>query len=113
MHRVLRKSAGSSGSDRPTLVTRGDSMSGVDAAVLPEELLGRVVSVERPVGKLGPVPECSQFGRMIGLGLGHSNRLLSLMLRWRRWRRLDRVGEGIPSENVPRSGDPALMRTEV
>ena len=40
IHRVLRKSS-ATGSDRHSLVTRGDSMSG-----LPEELLGKIVSVE-------------------------------------------------------------------
>src|ERR1700756_4442718 len=74
IHRVLQKSS-STGSDRPTLVTRGDSMSGLDAPVVPEELLGKVVSVERVSGFSLPVPNCSAFHRILGLALDSSDRL--------------------------------------
>ena len=94
IHRVLRKSREAVGSERPSLVTRGDSMTGTDATVLPEEFLGKVVCVESCAGKRGPVPPFSIIRRMIGLSLGHSNHLLSLMLRWRDWRGPERAGDG-------------------
>jgi hypothetical protein len=85
IHRVLRKNS-VAGSDRPSLVTRGDSMTGFDAFVLPEELLGRVVSVEHVSGNPRAVPACSTLRRALGLALGYSDRLRSLVLRWRGWR---------------------------
>jgi hypothetical protein len=63
IHRVLRKNS-VAGSDRPSLVTRGDSMTGFDAFVL----------------------ACSTLRRALGLALGYSDRLRSLVLRWRGWR---------------------------
>jgi hypothetical protein len=101
IHRVLRKSRGA-GSDRPSLVTRGDSMSGYDAAVLPEELLGTVISVERASGPSMRVPACSVIGRMIGLALGYSDRLRGVVLRWHGWR--TRHADAKVSANPMRTG---------
>ena len=86
IHRVLRKLTGTAGSDRPTLVTRGDSMTGFDAPVFPEELLGRVVTIQRTSGRSSAAPRCSIAGRVVGLMLGNSDRLRSVVLRWRDWR---------------------------
>ena len=85
IHRVLCKS-NKAESDRPSLVTRGDSMTGFDAPVFPEELLGRVVSVQRTSGQFFPAPRCSKARRVLGLMLGASNRLRSVVLRWHSWR---------------------------
>lgn len=90
IHRVLRKSS-ATGSDRPSLVTRGDSMSGFDGAVLPEEILGKVISIEGSSGRCLPVPACLKFRRIIGLALGSGDRLRSLVLRWHSWRRRARA----------------------
>lgn len=98
IHRVLRKS---SGSDRPTLVTRGDSMSGFDPSVVPEQLLGKIVSVERVSGFTVPVPACSKFQRALGLTLGHSDRLRSLVLRWHSWRRRIRADSVVSVDRMP------------
>lgn len=85
IHRLLRKTS-ATGSDRPTLVTRGDSMSGFDAPVLPEELLGKIVSVECASRRRVPLRLCSKPRRIFGLALGASDRLRSAVLRWHSWR---------------------------
>ena len=85
IHRVLCKLA-ATGSDRPSLVTRGDSMAGGDAPVVPEELLGKVVSVQRTSGVCSSPPRCSKLQHLLGLILGYSDRLRSLALRYRAWR---------------------------
>jgi hypothetical protein len=100
IHRVLRKQCGTE-SDRPSLVTRGDSMTGSDACVLPEELLGKVVSVERIPGHALAVPACSMLRRMVGLGLGHSDRLRSLVLRWHGRRMAARADRRVSANPMP------------
>src|SRR5579871_1015422 len=86
MHRVMRRASGAAGSERPSLVTRGDSMTGFDAPVFPGELLGRVVSVQRTSGLCFLAPRCSVAERVFGLMLGSSDRLRSVALRWHDWR---------------------------
>lgn len=85
IHRVLSKSDQAE-SERPSLVTRGDSMTGFDAPVFPQELLGRVVSVQRTSGQCSPAPRRSKARRVFGLMLGASDRLRSIVLRWHSWR---------------------------
>jgi hypothetical protein len=85
IHRVLQKSAGVE-SRRPTLVTRGDSMLTLDPMVRPEELLGRVVSLERRSKGRVPIPDCSVLRRAFGMVLGYSDRLRSFALRIHAWR---------------------------
>jgi signal peptidase I len=63
------------------LVTRGDAMPHADEPVLPEELLGKVVSLERGA-ETRVVPPCTSWRRAVGLALAYSGRLRSLVLRW-------------------------------
>jgi hypothetical protein len=100
IHRVLCKSD-KTGSDRPSLVTRGDSMTGFDALVSPEELLGRVVSVQRTSGQFSPAPRCSKARRVLGLMLGASNRLRSVVLRWHNWRTRPMKDSGASTSPAP------------
>jgi signal peptidase I len=86
IHRILRRWDTQSGSSRPSLVTRGDSMPQADTPVLPEELLGRVISVERRADRIFPVPRCSWWRRSLGLMLGYGDRLRSVALRVQAWR---------------------------
>jgi Peptidase S24-like len=102
IHRVLRKLF-ATGSDRPSLVTRGDSMSGLDSPVLPEELLGKVVSVERASKLRVPMPVCSKPRRILGLALGASDRLRSAALRWHGWRTGTKA-DSLASANHARTG---------
>ena len=100
IHRVLCKSA-ATGSERPSLVTRGDSMSGADAPVVPEELLGKVISLQRTSGDCLPPPRCSKWQRIVGLILGHNDRLRSAVLRMRDWRtRPDAADASVVGEEV-------------
>jgi hypothetical protein len=85
IHRILSRGEAGDGSARPSLVTRGDSMPEEDAPVFAEELLGRVVSLERR-GKVSPVPGCSRMRRALGQMLGSSDRLRSVALRIHGWR---------------------------
>lgn len=81
IHRVLRTSdAGGN-----VCLTRGDAMPDADAAVRPEELLGRVVSVRR-YGRKFPVPACSPIARGVGLALAYYDPLRNLVLRVHAWR---------------------------
>jgi hypothetical protein len=64
----------------------GDSMTGFDAPVFPQELLGRVISVQRTSGQCFLAPRCSKARRVLGLMLGASDRLRSIVLRWHSWR---------------------------
>lgn len=82
IHRVLRKNETAAGT---SLLTRGDAMPEADAPIQPNELLGKVVSVER-AGQTVPVTDCSPLRRRVGLMLAHSDRLRSLALRWHAWR---------------------------
>jgi hypothetical protein len=104
IHRVMRKLAGS---DRPSLVARGDSMSGFDAPVLPEELLGKIVSVQRASHRHVPTRVCSKSRRILGLALGASDRLRSAALRWHSWRtgiKTDPLSSANPAQTGPNLG---------
>src|SRR5579864_553336 len=111
IHRVLQKFATHTESERPSLVTRGDSMMSPDPAISPESLLGIAVSLERVSGQVLSIPNCSLPRRAFGLALGYSVWLRSVALRvhaWRRQRRQARFGsaaevkasEGSPVVNI-------------
>jgi hypothetical protein len=106
IHRVLRKSS-ATGSDCHSLVTRGDSMSGFDAPVLPEELLGKIVSVERALRRHAPLRVCSKPRRILGLALGSNDRMRSAALRWYSWRtgaKADPLASANPAQTGPNLG---------
>ena len=79
IHRNLRPVQRGSGS---LLVTRGDSMPHADEPVTADELLGKIVSVERGAHPPVAVPPCSRLRRMAGLMMAYSGKLRSLALRW-------------------------------
>jgi hypothetical protein len=79
IHRNLRNVRRGSGS---LLVTRGDSMPYADEPVTADELLGKIVSVERGARPPMSVPPCSRSRRMAGLMMGYSGKLRSLALLW-------------------------------
>jgi hypothetical protein len=64
VHRNLRQQQTDSG---VLLLTRGDAMPHPDEPVAAEELLGRIVSVERGQRAPVPVPRCSPARRFSGL----------------------------------------------
>jgi hypothetical protein len=88
IHRVLGNRDSAGGSTGPSLVTRGDSMRTADAPVLPEELLGRVVSVSRNHVKDFPVGG-ARWSRWVGLVLAYSDLLRRMVLRLHAWRSRD------------------------
>jgi hypothetical protein len=94
IHRVLRWEV--AGADR-RLVTRGDSMPGEDLPVSADEVLGKIVSVERD-GRIVQVPRCTPLTRVVGLALTWG-RLRSIVLRLR-LRRAVRSGLGISPDGV-------------
>jgi len=79
IHRTLRHVRRASGS---LLVTRGDSMPHGDEPVTADELLGKIVSVERGPHPPVAVPPCTRSHRMAGLIMAYSGKLRSLALRW-------------------------------
>ncbi len=82
IHRVVDTFSANSGR---CLIARGDALPETDAAVLPEEVLGKVTGVRRS-GREIEVPACSTVRRSVGLLLTASGRLRSLTLRWHAWR---------------------------
>lgn len=83
IHRILSKCPTG---ERPHCVTRGDAMLAVDAPVLSEELLGKVVSLKRDSEQDLSVPSCSRLRRAVGLTLGYFDRLRGVALRLQSWR---------------------------
>jgi Peptidase S24-like len=79
IHRTLRRMQAGPAT---MLLTRGDSLPHPEEPVSAEELLGRIVSVERGEGAPTPVPRCSPARRFIGLLLAYSGSLRSHALRW-------------------------------
>lgn len=79
IHRNLRHVRSGSGS---LLVTRGDSMPHADEPVTADELLGKIVSVERGTRPPVVVAPCTRSRRMAGLMMAYSGKLRSLALRW-------------------------------
>jgi hypothetical protein len=94
VHRILRKCAAGAGK---FLVTRGDAMQEADAPVSPDELLGKVVSVQYGAQNF-PVAVCSRLRRWVGLILAYSARLRSVALRWHAWRSRNRDANLSPRE---------------
>lgn len=95
IHRVLRKLVLDS---HPRLLTRGDAMPDTDAPVCAEELLGKIVSIERQQGRERPVPRCSRPRRWIGLSLAYSAKLRSVALRWHARGTSARAGKAVPEQ---------------
>jgi hypothetical protein len=60
-------------------------MPEVDAPVMPEQILGKVIAVHRKHQDVA-VPACSKIPRFLGLLLSASGRFRSLALRWHAWR---------------------------
>ena len=85
IHRAVQKM--DTGSGR-YLIARGDAMPEVDAPVLPEQVLGKVINVRRKDRGVA-VPPCSRTRRSAGLLLTAFGRLRSLALRWHAWRSPD------------------------
>jgi signal peptidase I len=79
IHRVLRRGQVDG---QLRWVTRGDSMPHPDQPVSADEVLGKVVAVERDGQALEKVPACTAFVRAIGLALAWG-RLRSVILRLR------------------------------
>jgi len=77
IHRSLRSVVRASES---ALVTRGDAMPHADQPVTAEELLGKVISIERG-GQPVRVPSCTTLRRAAGLILAYSGRLRGAALR--------------------------------
>ena len=92
VHRVLRRTQ-IEGQTR--VVTRGDSMPREDQPVSADEVLGKVVSVERHGRILARVPASSLFVRGLGLALAWG-RLRSVVLRLRQRNSVEGVGTASP-----------------
>ena len=81
IHRVVDTFDANSGR---CLIARGDALPDDDAAVLPEQVLGKVTVLRRSDRDI-EVPACSTARRLVGLLLTASGRLRSLTLRWHAW----------------------------
>lgn len=79
IHRTLRQQQKNS---ETLLLTRGDAMPEADQPVTADELLGKIVSLQRGTHPAVAVPGCSIFRRIVGLLLAYSGGLRSLVLRW-------------------------------
>ena len=91
-------------SSQAQLITRGDAMPDRDSPVSPDELLGKVTSVERRSGEV-PVPACTLLRRGTGLLLAYSSRMRSLALRCNARRRRE-----VHSELPETEPDQVLVR---
>lgn len=98
IHRALRKVQLRS---ETRLLTRGDAMPKADAPVAAEELLGKVVFVERGSRPSIQVPACSLLRRCLGLTLAYFASVRSIALRWHVRRSPAARGTEFASEQVP------------